>query len=163
MGDFVITLQQKIPLGDGKVLFEDLPYEITDKNDGQYEVKHQADEGDVVAHVKLVDENGKPRPIRGFPFKPTFSNMARNKANEYTGPLVSSFITSSLKSLDEFYQTTNVGHSIKLKDGDVMNLIKVMNHIKDMYREEDALILRQDEIFETLAHNDKEGVPGDKH
>mmetsp|Transcript_146756 Transcript_146756/g.471049 ORF Transcript_146756/g.471049 Transcript_146756/m.471049 type:complete len:4209 (+) Transcript_146756:103-12729(+) len=160
--DFVITVQQKSALGDGKMLFEDLAFELHDKNNGQYEVTYVADEGDVVINVKLMDPNGKQKPVRGSPFKPTFTTTARNKANEYTGPIVTAFIGGTLKSLDEFYQSTNVGHAIKLKDGDVVNLIKVMNHIKDMYNEEDTLILRQDEIFETIAYMEKEGIPGEK-
>lgn len=33
----------------------------------------------LVIHVKLMDENGKPRPIRGSPFRPTLT--------KYLGPL----------------------------------------------------------------------------
>ncbi|CAK9016337.1 unnamed protein product [Durusdinium trenchii] len=109
-----------------------------------------------------MDENGKPRPIRGSPFRPTLTKMARNRANEYSGPVVTAWLGSTLKSLDEFYQTTNTGHQTKLKEGDVMNLIKVMNHIKDMYDQEDTLILRQDEVVETLAQLEREGLPSDK-
>eukprot|EP00415_Alexandrium_ostenfeldii_P002047 UN2047 len=133
-----------------------------DKDNGQYEMKYTADAGDVVIHVKLIDENGKARPIRGSPFKPSFTSTARNKANEYAGPVVTQWMSSTLKSLDEFYQATNTGHQTKLKDGDVMNLIKVMNHIKDMYGQEDRLILEQDEIFETISLLEKDGIPGEK-
>ena len=88
--------------------------------------------------------------------------MGRNRANEYSGPLVTAWIGGTLKKLDEFFQTTSVGHQTKLKDGDVMGLIKVMNHIHDMYEQEETLILNQHEIAETLAHLEKEGLPGDK-
>merc|ERR1712137_844576 len=104
---------------------------------GQYECIYCGEEGEVEVHVKLMDEAGKPRPIRGSPFKPTFTKFGKNRANEYSGPLVGSWLTSTLKSLDEFYQTTNTGQLTKLKDGDVLNLIKVMNHIKDMWAQED--------------------------
>eukprot|EP00424_Heterocapsa_rotundata_P005772 CAMPEP_0168706210 /NCGR_PEP_ID=MMETSP0503-20121227/40475_1 /TAXON_ID=89963 /ORGANISM="Heterocapsa rotundata, Strain SCCAP K-0483" /LENGTH=176 /DNA_ID=CAMNT_0008752445 /DNA_START=10 /DNA_END=537 /DNA_ORIENTATION=- len=67
-----------------------------------------------------------------------------------------------MKGLSEFYEVTNTGHQTKLKEGDVMNLIKVLNHIKDMYDNEDRLILQQDQIFETLHHLEREGMPGDK-
>jgi dynein heavy chain len=160
--EFVISVQQKVLLDDGKETMRDLPFEFEDMNTGQYEVRYIADEGDVVIHVKLVDDKSKPVPVRGSPYKPTFTKMGRNRANEYSGPLVTQWVTQTLKSLDEFYQGTNTGHQTKLKDGDVMNLIKVMNHIKDMYSQEDLLILNQDEVVETLAQLEREGLPSDK-
>jgi len=160
--EFVITLQQKVPTEDGKETRRELPFELLDKNNGQYEMKYIAEEGDVEIHIKLLDENGKPQPIRGSPFKASFTSSARNRANEYSGPLVTQWLSSTLKSLDEFYQNTNTGYQQKIKDGDVMALIKVMNHIKDMYDQEETLILRQDEIFETLAQLEREGLPGEK-
>jgi len=160
--EFMVTVQQKVLNSDGKEVFRDVCFELNDLNDGKTEVKYMADEGELVIHVKLMDENNKPRPIRGSPFRPTLTKMARNRANEYSGPVVTAWLSSTLKSLDEFYQTTNTGHQTKLKEGDVMNLIKVMNHIKDMYDQEDTLILRQDEIVETLSQLEREGLPSDK-
>jgi dynein heavy chain len=115
-----------------------------------------------VIQVKVMDENNRPRPIRGSPCKPTFTKTAKNRANQYTGPLVSQWVSATLKGLDEFYQTTNVGHQIKLKDGDVKSLINVMNHIKNMVEQEDSLIRQQDEVFETLQRLEQEGVGNDK-
>ncbi|CAE7831418.1 ODA11 [Symbiodinium sp. CCMP2592] len=160
--EFMVTVQQKVLNSEGKEVFRDVCFELNDLNDGKTEVKYMADEGELVIHVKLMDENNKPRPIRGSPFRPTLTKMARNRANEYSGPVVTAWLSSTLKSLDEFYQTTNTGHQTKLKEGDVMNLIKVMNHIKDMYDQEDTLILRQDEIVETLSQLEREGLPSDK-
>lgn len=93
--EFVVTVQQREATEDGKFVLKDLPCELIDINTGQYEVRYLADEGEVVCHVKLIDENGKQRPIRGSPFKPTFSKMAKNRANEYTGPLATSWITTT--------------------------------------------------------------------
>ncbi|CAE8644450.1 unnamed protein product [Polarella glacialis] len=160
--EFLVTVQQRVQNADGKEVLRDLPFELLDLNNGKSEVTYMADECELVIHVKLIDENRKPRPIRGSPYKPTFSKMAKNRANEHSGPLVTAWIASTLKSLDEFYQTTNTGGQTKLKEGDVMNLIKVMNHIKDRYNQEDTLLLRQDEIVETLAQLEREGLPSDK-
>jgi len=160
--EFLITVQQRVQNAEGKEVLRDLPFELLDLNNGKSEVTYIADECELVIHVKLIDENRKPRPIRGSPYKPTFSKMAKNRANEHSGPLVTAWIASTLKSLDEFYQTTSTGGQTKLKEGDVMNLIKVMNHIKDMYNQEDTLLLRQDEIVETLAQLEREGLPSDK-
>jgi dynein heavy chain len=160
--EFAIILQQLVPGDDGKTTRRELPFELVDKDNGQYEMKYIADEGEVEIHIKLLDETGKAQPVRGSPFKASFTASARNRANEYSGSLVTQWLGATIKGLDEFYQTTNTGHQTKIKDGDVMTLIKVMNHIKDMYNQEDTLILKQDEIFETLAQLEKEGLPGDK-
>ena len=47
------------------------------------EVSYIADEGDVLIHVRLYDENGKPRPVRGSPFRPSFTKNARHRANDW--------------------------------------------------------------------------------
>jgi dynein heavy chain len=161
--ELMVTIQRRIQTDDGKELMRDLPFDFVDLNNGQYEVKYVSHEGDVVIHVKLADENSKPRPIRGSPFKASFTQAAKNRANDYSGPLVTSWISSTMKGLEEFYQSTNSGHSAKLKDGDVKSLIKVMNHIQDMYEQEDSLILRQDEVFEMMTYLDKEEkLPSEK-
>merc|ERR1712187_796157 len=65
--EFNISVQQKVLLDDGKESMRDLPFEFVDLNTGQYEVHYLADEGEVVIHVKLMDENNKPRPVLGSP------------------------------------------------------------------------------------------------
>jgi len=162
--EFAISVQRVLLNEDGsKKGFEDLPFELTDLNTGQYEVKYLSEEGELKIDVKFIEETGNKRPVRGSPFKPTFSSSARNRANEYAGPLITSWIGNTMKSLEEFYSTTNSGHSAKLKDGDVKGLIKIMNHIDDMVKQEDALILQQDELYEMFYHLDKkEGLPSDK-
>jgi dynein heavy chain len=113
--EWVITCQQKKQSAEGKDIMKDIPFELIDMDNGRYEMVYQADEGDVVIHIKCIDENSKPRPIRGSPFKPSFTNMAKNRANEYTGPLISSFLANTLKSLEEFFKTTESGITTKLK------------------------------------------------
>ncbi|OLP90720.1 Dynein alpha chain, flagellar outer arm [Symbiodinium microadriaticum] len=54
------------------------------------------------------------------------------------------------------------GQATKLSEDDVKGLIKVMNHIKDMYQKESELLRQQDCIYETLAHIEREGVPVEK-
>ncbi|CAE7627494.1 ODA11 [Symbiodinium sp. CCMP2456] len=54
------------------------------------------------------------------------------------------------------------GQATKLSEDDVKGLIKVMNHIKDLYQKESELLRQQDCIYETLAHIEREGVPVEK-
>eukprot|EP00971_Amphidinium_carterae_P119981 2376497-Amphidinium_carterae.1 len=49
------------------------------------QVKYVADEGEVVIHVRHIDENEKQRPVRGSPFKATFTKNSKQRANDYTG------------------------------------------------------------------------------
>merc|ERR1711924_52181 len=112
--EWVVTLQQKKHGADGKDTMKDLPFELIDMDNGCYEMVYTADEGEVVIHVKHIDDRQKPRPIRGSPFKPTFTNFGKNRANEYTGPLISGFCVNTLKSLEEFYKTTEAGINTKL-------------------------------------------------
>merc|ERR1711862_14476 len=133
--EFAITIQKVTKAEDGKAVFGDyLPFEFTDLNTGQYEAKYLAEEGELEIEVKFIDRtDGKQKLVRGSPFKPVFDQQnCKNRANEYAGPLVNGWIDSTMKSLEEFYTTTNTGHSAKLKDGDVKGLIKVMNHLQDM-------------------------------
>merc|ERR1712187_1037764 len=53
--EFVITVQQKVAMDDGKESVRDLPFEFVDKNNGQYEVHYIAEEGEVAIHVKLIN------------------------------------------------------------------------------------------------------------
>ena len=43
--EFIISVQQRSTLEDGKETLRDLPFEFVDLNTGQYEVKYVADEG----------------------------------------------------------------------------------------------------------------------
>jgi dynein heavy chain len=161
--DWSISIHRQVHSADNKHSLKEINFEVSDHNNGQYEVKYMVNMPcEILIHVKLSDENNKQRPTRGSPFKPTFVTDARHRANEYTGPNVSSWLVGTLKQLEEFYRTTESGQSVKPKENDVKGLIKVMNHIKDMYTQEGDLIRKQDEIHETLAHLEREGIPNEK-
>ena len=49
-----------------------------------------------------------------------------------------------------------------MKDGDVKGLIKIKNHINETEDKRAYLQLKQDEIFASLKHMEKEGIPSDK-
>eukprot|EP00931_Biecheleriopsis_adriatica_P101533 TRINITY_DN7664_c0_g1_i1.p1 TRINITY_DN7664_c0_g1~~TRINITY_DN7664_c0_g1_i1.p1 ORF type:complete len:4295 (+),score=1011.97 TRINITY_DN7664_c0_g1_i1:399-12887(+) len=161
--EWAIDIKQPYINEKGKEVLRDVPHEILDFDNGQYEVRYVAEEGQLIIKVCLVDENGKPRPIRGSPFQASMIQHAKNRANDYLGPNVSQWLQHTLKGLEEFQRSTEAGQSMKLKENDVKGLIKVMNHIKDMYGREAELIRQQDCIFETLAHLEREGLPIEKN
>jgi len=155
--DFTIVIQQKLETGGLK----EVPHEFIDFDNGKYEVRYQCD-AEVVIHVKLIDENNKPRPVRGSPFSATFTALAKNRANEYTGPLMHGFTLKTLKDLEELYKATDAGINAKLKEGDVKGLIKIKNFITTTYEREQNLLLLQDEVYESLMHLEREGLPTEK-
>lgn len=144
---FVISVMQ-----DGEELYDESTC-FHDFDNGRYEVTYtaKAGGGDITVRVNLIDENDKEQPIRGSPFTATCCETAKPRANEYAGPLVVGFITKSVKELEEFFKATDAGINIKLNAGDVKSLIKVKNYIKTMYEEEERLILKQDEVLESLG------------
>ncbi|CAL1157217.1 unnamed protein product [Cladocopium goreaui] len=160
--EWVVQVQYVYVNEKGKDSLRELPYEIVDFDTGQYEVRYIPEPGDLIIRVSMVDELGKPRPIRGSPFKASSIQYAKNRANEYLGPNVHSWLTQTLKSLEDFQRSTETGQGAKLNEEDVKGLIKVMNHIQDMYKNEAELIRLQDCIYETLAHIEREGVPVEK-
>ncbi|CAJ1331853.1 unnamed protein product [Effrenium voratum] len=160
--EWVVQIQQVYVNEKGKESLREVPHEILDFDTGQYEVRYVAEPGDLVIKVSMVDELGKPRPIRGSPFKASCVQYAKNRANDYLGPNVQTWLSQTLKSLDEFQRSTEAGQGAKLSEEDVKGLIKVMNHIEDMYKNEAELNRLQDCIYETLMHIEREGVPVDK-
>jgi hypothetical protein len=52
----------------------------------------------------------KKKKIPGSPFKATFTDTAKNKANDYTGPLMTNFVLATLKSLEDYCKTTDAGN-----------------------------------------------------
>ncbi|OLQ11155.1 Dynein alpha chain, flagellar outer arm [Symbiodinium microadriaticum] len=117
-------------------VFRDVCFELNDLNDGKTEAMGPSE----VKYMADEGENNKPRPIRGSPFRPTltkphvYTKMARNRANEYSGQK-----SEVLKRYSGPFFIT-----------------------PDMYDQEDTLILRQDEIVETLSQLEREGLPSDK-
>eukprot|EP00930_Biecheleria_cincta_P103951 TRINITY_DN9605_c0_g4_i1.p1 TRINITY_DN9605_c0_g4~~TRINITY_DN9605_c0_g4_i1.p1 ORF type:complete len:4232 (-),score=759.91 TRINITY_DN9605_c0_g4_i1:457-13152(-) len=160
--EWQVEVKQEFITDKGTVVLRDAPHEILDFDNGQYEVRYVAEPGNLIIKVNLVDENNSKKPVRGSPFKASAIPYAKNRANEYLGPNVNSWLQSTLKSLEEFQRSTEAGQSMKLKDDDVKGLIKVMNHIKDMYSNETELIRLQDCVYETLAHIERNGVPTEK-
>ena len=75
---------------------------------------------------------------------------------------MNNFIVATIKSLDEYAKATDTGIHAKLKDDDVKGLIKIKNHIQETYDKAAYLQLKQDEVFASLKHMEKEGIPSDK-
>ncbi|CAD7974700.1 unnamed protein product [Amoebophrya sp. A25] len=168
--EFRITLQKKIPIIEEgaaedapvKYRFEDAPFEFIDHDTGKYEVVYTPDEAEYKIEVFLKGDNEKEYKIRGTPFMASAVSAAKNRANDYTGPLMVNFVSSTMKALDEYAKSTDAGIHAKIKDGDVRGLIKIKNHIQETEDKREYLQRKQDEIFASLKHMEKEGIPSDK-
>lgn len=144
--------------------YEDIPFEFIDLDNGRYEVIYEvpAPGGEVQISVDLVGQNEKLMKIRGSPFTASFTDTAKNRANEYTGPLMNQFIVSTIKGLEEYVKTTDAGIHAKVKEGDVNGVIKIRSHINETKDRADELQLKQDEVAAALKHLEREGIPADK-
>lgn len=158
-----ISVQHQALTADGKAILKEIPFEVQDFNNGQYEVRYTAAIGSYLVYVKLKDEIGTLRPLRGSPFKPSMIQYGKKRANDFTGPLLSSWIGNTLKQLEEFYRQTETGRSSKIGEGDIKALIKVMDNIKAMSDKDSEVVRKMDEVMEALHHLEKEGIPGEKN
>lgn len=72
---------------------EEIPNEIVDKDDGQYIVKYQVpEECDVKIDILFEDDKGKMVPLRGCPYKASFSGKSAPNVNNLTGPAMGKYI-----------------------------------------------------------------------
>ncbi len=158
----VVSDDEVDKFGHPKIFFETITHELRDLNNGQYEVLYVSDEGEVKIEVSLITETGKACKIRGSPFRGTFIHNAKTRSNEYCGPLMTSFVSNTMRSLDEFAKSTDAGIHQKIRDGDVRGIIKIKNHIKEVFEKEEELQRKRDEVYSVLKHMEREGIPSDK-
>ena len=137
---------------------EEIPYEIVDNNNGMYNVSFTPPEGELSIEVLFEDEKMQTNHIRGSPFAPTFKAGVNPKNNEPVGPLMSQFIGSTLSELDSFITNTQDGINIKGKQvsEDVKQLLKIKKHIEEVEERGDHVVLKMDEITESLIMFERE-------
>ena len=156
--NFIVKVTQK----NGEEATE-IPHEITDRNDGSYVVNYTPPEGEVSVEVLYEDEKQDVSHIRGSPFKPEFEANASPKNNDPMGPLMNSFVSNTIAELENFISTTQEGINLKNKNTseDVKALLKVKNHTEDVENRADEILLKTDELSETLAMFEKGTYPKD--
>lgn len=76
----------------------EVPCEINDHDDGQYFVKYQVDEEcEVNISVLFKDDKDKMVPLRGSPYKSSFSSATAANHNSLTGPLLPKYVTKTIE------------------------------------------------------------------
>ena len=137
---------------------EEIPYEIVDNNNGMYNVSYTPPEGELHIEVLFEDEKQNLTHIRGSPFCPSFRANSNPKNNDPMGPLMTTFLTSTLGELEGFISNTQEGINIKGKQvqEDVKQLLKVKKHTEEVEEKGDMVVLKMDEITESLNMFEKE-------
>lgn len=89
----------------------ELPVSIKDNGDGTYLVTYTAPlPGKVSVKVMLDEQDGSsPKDIRGSPFTATFVEKPRPRANEFSGPSVTTFVSNTINLLEKFCLRTEAG------------------------------------------------------
>lgn len=113
-------------------------FTIKDLEDGSYEVRYKVDEEcETLIDVKYLDENGQLQPVRGNPFKGSFSAAVKGEANNNSlvGAATGNFVRTSLKNIREFLKETNEEIDYKEKNLDnVTDVITIMNALGQIER-----------------------------
>lgn len=130
----------------------EIPCQLTDKDNGSYEVKYQVEEEcDVKVEILFQDDKGKYVPIRGTPYKASFSAKSAPAVNNLTGVAMDKYIKSGLEELHSFIVETTKGAQTKDKSiTDVKTLISIKDYVDSVYNKNDDIILKLDCLEESL-------------
>lgn len=91
--------------------------QLHDKDNGSYEVKYQVEEEcDVKIEIYFQDDKGKMVPLRGSPYKASFSGKSAAGVNNIVGPAMEKYIKGGLEELHNFIIETTKGAQTKDKN-----------------------------------------------
>ena len=141
----------------------EIPNQLHDKDNGSYEVKYQVDEEcEVKIEIFFQDDKGKMVPLRGSPYRASFSGKSAAGVNNIVGPAMEKHIKSSLEELHTFIVEATKGAQTKDKNIlDVKTLISVKDYVDSVYNKNDEIILKLDCLEETLRMFSERGHPKD--
>jgi hypothetical protein len=101
-------------------------------------------------------------PLRGSPYKASFSAKSAAGVNNITGPAMEKYLKSGLDELHNFIVETTKGAQTKDKNiNDVKTLISVKDYVDSVYNKNDEIILKLDCLEEALRMFADKGHPKD--
>jgi len=101
-------------------------------------------------------------PLRGSPYRASFSGKSAAGVNNIVGPAMEKYIKSSLEELHTFILEATKGAQTKDKNiQDVKTLISVKDYVDSVYNKNDEIILKLDCLEETLKMFSERGHPKD--
>jgi dynein heavy chain, axonemal len=140
---FQVTIRQ------GK---NEIPCEITDKDNGQYFVKYQVDEEcDVSIEVLFCDDKGKLVPVRGSPYTANFVTGTKPEMNHLNGPALPKHVNRCIEQTQAWMKEMSQSANTKDKNLDEIKvLISVVDSVKSVTDQNETMMLQLDQLEETL-------------
>ena len=90
-------------------------------------------------------------PLRGCPYKASFSSKSAPNANNLTGPAMGKYIQSGLEEIYNFISETTKGAQTKeMNIHDVKNLISIKDYVESVFTHNDEIVLKLDCLDESL-------------
>jgi hypothetical protein len=90
-------------------------------------------------------------PLRGCPYKASFSSKSPPNSNNLTGPAMGKYIVGGLEEIHSFITETTKGANTKDKNiQDVKNLIVVKDNVENVFLLNDEIVLKLDCLDESL-------------
>lgn len=132
---------------------KEIPCEVEDRNDGSYAVTYKVEEPcEVKVEILFEDDKGKLVPVRGSPYKASFSDKSAANHNILTGPAMQKYIQGGLENTHAFIADTAKGTSTKDKNiqADVKVLINVKESVESVQKRNDEIVLQLDCLDESL-------------
>ena len=140
---------------------KEIPYELIDKDDGQYVVEFTAEEeGEIELEIQLLDEKGEFQPIRGSPFQMSAVAATEETNNDMNGPLVAEYIEKRISFIDNLLDSTkkNIDTSGGMFEEDVFALLKIVETIQGFNEGKEPITLELEVIAQMLANLETEGL-----
>lgn len=160
---FEVKISQKIPIpqevqDDPELLAEykqetkEIKCDITDTDNGQYDVKYVVEaEGPVSISILFLDDKGRMVPVRGSPYLINYKDGVDPKCNLMTGKLMAEQIAKQIVSLQA--TMTDSKREIHTKDknlSEVKVLLSVKEKVEHTQKNTDNITLLIDQLDESL-------------
>jgi dynein heavy chain len=125
---------------------------ITDRNDGSYNVKYCVEEEcEVKIRINFLDDKQTMVPIRGSPYSASFKVGGKPADNTMTGNAMQKVIQKELERLQT--QLTDNKKAIATKDKDLKDvkvLLGVKSSVEETQNKTDVITLQIDQLEEAL-------------
>jgi len=137
---------------DYKPEYEEIPCEITDLDNGQYDCKYQvAEPGEVTVAIHFLNDKGQMVPIRGSPYCAQFVDGISAKDNTMTGGAMAKHIQKEIERLQASLAESKKEVTTKEKDiKNVKVLLQIKEKVEQTNESADRVTLEIDQLDECL-------------
>lgn len=101
--------------------------------------------------VLFRDDKEKMVPLRGSPYKASFSSATPANHNTLTGPLLPKYVTKVIEQSQTWMKESSTSANTKDKDlTEIKSLLGVVDAVNTVHVKQDAMMLQLDQLEETL-------------